>query len=188
MSEVQLDGSLRSRIVMPPTLHRGRAMEEAPLGTVCTSADGRHDLRFERDFPHPSEDVWRAVTSPRALGHWLSEAEVELRPTGRFRLQGQCNVDGEVLEVTPGTTLRWTWPHPEHPHSDVKITISRLGPARSRLTLVQTDLPAQYVLDIAAGWHTHLDALPKALLDERTPFDTERAAMHYRRYAATVRA
>ncbi len=70
----------------------------------------------------------------------------------------------------------------------MKITISRFDPARSRLTLVQTDLPLRYVLEVAAGWHTHLDALPQAILDQHTPFDVERAALHYRRYAAMVRS
>lgn len=163
-------------------------MEEGQLGQVRTAPDGLYDLLFERDLPHSSEEVWRAVTSPRVLGHWLSDAAVDLRPNGQFRLRGQCNVDGKVLEVAPGATLRWSWPHLEHPHSEVTITIARLGPTRSRLTLVQTGLPSQHVLGVAAGWHTHLDALPKAILDEPTPFDEERAVAHYRRYAAGWRA
>ncbi|WP_372782405.1 SRPBCC domain-containing protein [Phenylobacterium sp.] len=163
-------------------------MEEAPLGAVRTLPDGRNELRFERELPHPSQDVWRAVTSPLALGHWLSEAEVKLEPGGEFRLRGQCNVDGVILEVTPGSMLIWTWPHPDHPRSQVEITIVALDRERSRLTLVQTDLPTQHVPDVAAGWHTHLDALPTAILDKHTPFDAEQAAMHYRRYAAVWRA
>jgi uncharacterized protein YndB with AHSA1/START domain len=166
----------------------GRVMEEAQLGRVRATPDGRYDLYFERDLPHPPEAVWTAVTSPRALGHWLSDAEVDLRPEGRFRLCGQCDVEGKVLEVAQGETLRWSWPHLEHPDSEVRIAITGLGPSRSRLTLVQTSLPSQHVLGIAAGWHTHLDALPKALLDEPTPFDKARAAAHYRRYAAEWRA
>lgn len=163
-------------------------MEEAQLGQVRKTPDGRYELHFERDLPHSPEDVWRAVTSPRALGHWLSAADVDLRPDGQFRLQGQCNVEGKVLEVVPGATLRWSWPHPEHPESEVRMTITGLGPTTSRLTLVQTRLPAQHVLGVAAGWHTHLDAFPKAILDEPTPFDGKRAAAHYRRYAAEWRA
>ncbi len=162
-------------------------MEEAPLGSILASPDGRHELRFERELPHPPDEVWRAVTSATAIGRWLSQAEVELRPGGRFRLRGQCNVDGEVLEITEGALIRWTWPHPDHPSSEVKITISDVGGAASRVTLVQTDLPTEHVLEVAAGWHTHLDALRKAVLGEPTPFDVERAALHYRRYAAARR-
>lgn len=162
-------------------------MDEAPLASISTSPDGRHALRFEWDLPYAPEDVWMAVSSPERIGHWLSEAEVDLRPKGRFRLSGQCNVDGEVLEVTPPAVFRWTWPHPDHPSSEVKITVSKLDGQASHLTLAQTDLPKQHLLDVAAGWHTHLDALPKAILGERTPFDVERAARHYGRYAAVLR-
>jgi uncharacterized protein YndB with AHSA1/START domain len=90
------------------------------------------------------------------------------------------------LEVTPPAVFRWTWPDPEHPHSEVSITISKLEDGACHMTLVQTDLPRRYVLDVAAGWHTHLDALPRAILDERTPYDAERAVAHYRRYAAAL--
>lgn len=159
-------------------------MLEAPLGLVSVSPDGRHELRFERDLPYSPEDVWSAVSSPERIRHWLADAEVDPRPKGRFRLHGQCNVEGEVLEASPPAVLTWTWPHPEHPHSEVKITISNVRDEGCHLTLVQTDLPRRCVLDVAAGWHTHLDALPRAILDEHTPFNTEHAAVYYRRYAA----
>jgi uncharacterized protein YndB with AHSA1/START domain len=162
-------------------------MDEAQLASISTSPDGRHALRFERDLPYLPEDVWAAVSSPERIGYWLSEADVELRPKGRFRLSGQCDVDGEVLEVTPPAVFRWTWPHTDHPVSEVKITVSELHGEASHLTLAQTDLPARHLLDVAAGWHTHLDALPQAILGRRTPFDTGRAARHYRRYAAALR-
>ena len=163
-------------------------MEEAPLGAVSTSKDGRHELRFERDLPYAQDVVWRAVSAPAMIGHWLSEAEVELWPGGCFRLSGQCNVEGAVVEVAPPSVLRWTWPHPDHPSSEVRIGIRRLDEGACRVTLVQTDLPTRHLLDVAAGWHTHLDALAKAVAGERTAFDAERAAMHYRRYAAAFRA
>lgn len=163
-------------------------MDEAPLASISTSLDERHTLRFERELPYAPEDVWTAVSSPKGIGRWLSEADVEPWPKGHFRLCGQCNVDGKVLQVTPPTVLRWTWPHSDHPSSEVEITVSKLDGPKSHLTLTQTDLPSKHLLDVAAGWHTHLDALPHAILGERTPFDGERAARHYRKYAAAFRA
>jgi len=163
-------------------------MVEAPLASISTSKDGRHTLRFERDLPFAPEDVWAAVSSAERLALWLADADVELRARGRFRLRGQCHVDGEVLEVEPQALFRWTWPHPDHPASQVTITVSELDQGASHITLAQSDLPTQHLLDVAAGWHTHLDALPKALLGERTPFDPERAGRHYRAYATTLRA
>ena len=163
-------------------------MGHTPLGSVSTLSDGLHELRFERDLPYAPEAVWNAVTSPDRIGDWLSEAEVDLRPAGRFRLRGQCTVDGEVLEVSAPSSFKWTWPHADHPGSEVRITILKLGDDASRVTLVQSNLPARHLLDVAAGSHTHLDALPKAIVGERTPFDVDRAATLYRRYAAAIGA
>ncbi|WP_363200082.1 SRPBCC domain-containing protein [Phenylobacterium sp.] len=163
-------------------------MAEAPLGNISPCSDGRYTLTFERNLLHAQSQVWRAVTSEEHLGCWLSDAEIELRPHGRLRLRGQCNIDGEVLEVVPPALFRWTWPHPEHPTSEVQIAVAALAEAASRVTLVQTDLPKRHVLDVAAGWHTHLDALPAAVLGHRTPFKPDRAAAHYRRYSATLSA
>ena len=163
-------------------------MEEASLGLASASANGRHELLFERDLPFTPEDIWTTVSSAERIGLWLAEADVERRPKGHFRLRGQCNVNGVVLEAIPPAVLRWTWPHPDHPHSVVKITIAKLDDAASRLTLTQTDLPKRHLLDVAAGWHTHLDALPRAIAGKRTPFDTERAAEHHQRHATAFRA
>ncbi|HEX5378863.1 MAG TPA: SRPBCC domain-containing protein [Phenylobacterium sp.] len=161
-------------------------MAEAELGRISPSSDGRYTLIFERDLPHSQGNVWRAITAPELLGCWLSDAEVELRAGGRFRLSGQCNVEGEVLEVRAPDLFRWTWPHPDHPESEVEIALSAATPASSRVILSQTDLPKRHVLDVAAGWHTHLQALSMAVLGCRTPFDPERAAIHYRQYSTVL--
>ena len=74
-------------------------MGHTPLGSVSTLSDGLHELRFERDLQCAPDAVWNAVHSPDRLGDWHSEAELALRPASRFRLRGQCTVDGEVTEV-----------------------------------------------------------------------------------------
>lgn len=163
-------------------------MAEAPLGMISPGANDRYTLTFERDLPYSQTEVWRAVTSNEHLSCWLSDAEVELRPQGRIRLSGQCQVDGQILEVTPPSCIIWTWPHADHARSQVQIAIEAVGDAGSRLTLVQNDLPRRHVLDVAAGWHTHLDALPAAVLGEKTPFDPAGAAAHYRRYTERLTA
>jgi len=161
-------------------------MPEAPLGWISPCSDGRYKLTFERDLPNGPNEVWRAMTSEEYVACWLSEAEIELRPMGRLRLRGQCNVDGEVLEVQAPALFGWTWPHPDHPASEVHISIAALDLAASRVTLVQTNLPGRHILDVATGWHTHLDALPAAVLGSHTPFDAELAAINYRRYSASL--
>ena len=73
-------------------------MGHTPLGSVSTLSDGLHELRFERDLPYAPEAVWNAVTSPDRIGDWLSEAEVDLRLAGRFRLRGQDQATPTGLE------------------------------------------------------------------------------------------
>ncbi|WP_068876636.1 MULTISPECIES: SRPBCC domain-containing protein [unclassified Phenylobacterium] len=161
-------------------------MAEAGLGRIFSSSEGHYTLTFERDLPHSQGDVWRAITNADRVGCWLSDAEIELWPRGRLRLRGQCHVDGEVLVISAPALFRWTWPHPDHPGSEVEIRVSVLTEGASRVTLSQTELPKRHLLEVAAGWHTHLDALALAVLGVRTPFDPERAAMHFRRYSAVV--
>ena len=48
--------------------------------------DGRPSVRVEREYPHPIEKVWRAVTTPEHLGQWFpSPVEIDLRPGGQVR-------------------------------------------------------------------------------------------------------
>ncbi|OYU69640.1 MAG: hypothetical protein CFE28_06285 [Alphaproteobacteria bacterium PA2] len=161
-------------------------MEDLPLGIVSKTVDGSYELRFERDLPHAPHQVWKVISSQEGLARWLSEAAIELRPGGSFRLWGQCSVEGQVVEVKPHCLLSWTWPHPDHPLSEVRISLTEPSDGRSHITLVQTGLPQQHLLDVATGWHTHLDALPGAVVGRATQFDIKRAAMHYRTYAKAL--
>jgi uncharacterized protein YndB with AHSA1/START domain len=158
-------------------------MMEHPLGSASASSDDRFSLSFERSLPYAQAAVWTAVSTAAGIANWLALAEIDLRPHGRFRLSGKCNVEGEVLEVSAPRLLRWTWPHADHPWSEVNITVQPIGADASHLTLVQTGLLNRNLADVAAGWHTHLDALPAAVLGKHTAFDAAREAVHYRRYA-----
>jgi uncharacterized protein YndB with AHSA1/START domain len=162
-------------------------MEEHALGVATATGGARYDLTFRRDLPHPQLAVWAVATDPEMLGHWLADAEVDLRPGGHFRLRGQCNVEGQVLEVGAPSRFVWTWPHPDHPCSRVSITVSPLADGQSRLGLVQTEVPEAYLPGVAAGWHTHLDAVPAAISGQRTLYDPKRAAQHFRSYQAAFK-
>ena len=82
-----------------------------------------YDLVLERTLDAPSDLVWRAWTDPEHLKQWfaprpyqITEAELELRPGGIFRIRmvgpdgfdtGHGNA-GCVLEVVEGEKLVWT--------------------------------------------------------------------------------
>ena len=81
-------------------------------------------LRLSRRFAAPRERVFEAWTDPELLGIWWAaqpdweggEAEVDLRPGGRYRLamrdpaSGDVHtVVGEYREVRPPERLAYTW-------------------------------------------------------------------------------
>jgi uncharacterized protein YndB with AHSA1/START domain len=81
-------------------------------------------LRLERTFAAPPEAVFDAWTSPEVLRRWWAagpdwttpEAEVDLRPGGRYRLSmgnpetGDVHtVIGEYTEVDRPRRLAYTW-------------------------------------------------------------------------------
>jgi uncharacterized protein YndB with AHSA1/START domain len=157
-------------------------MEES-LGTVARTGE-TFEVTFERRLAKPLEKVWAAITVPERIADWLTEAEVELRLGGRFRLWFAADsyaVDGRIVELEPLRRLAWTWPDPLHPDSVVRFELASEG-AGTRLVLTQTALPAKQLSCVTGGWHTHLEGLPGAADGVRTPFSSEREAQILTRY------
>ena len=65
----------------------------------------------EREFPHPPEKLWRALTQPHLIEEWLMKNDFAPRVGHRFNLRGEWGgvLDCEVLEVEPYETLTYTW-------------------------------------------------------------------------------
>lgn len=90
-------------------------------------------IRKERFYAHPPEDVWAAITDPRALAEWLEPNNHQ--PVVGHKFQFRCDpgicgsgvTECEVLEVEAPRRLVWKWIHvprsPEHPPSS-PMTIS----------------------------------------------------------------
>ena len=81
-------------------------------------------LRLERTFPAPRDEVFRAWTEPVVLRRWWAAApgwegalaEVDVRVGGRYRLSmrdpetgAEHTVGGEYVEVDPPARLVYTW-------------------------------------------------------------------------------
>src|SRR4051794_29722964 len=76
--------------------------------------DGRFELRFTRELPHPVERVWRAITSPEGLSAWFPFDVVGERVSGaplRFTFrEGEAeDFTGEMVEFTPATAMELRW-------------------------------------------------------------------------------
>jgi uncharacterized protein YndB with AHSA1/START domain len=65
----------------------------------------------ERDFPHPPEKLWRALTQPHLIEAWLMKNDFAPTPGHRFNLRGDWGgvLDCEVLDVEPNRSLSYTW-------------------------------------------------------------------------------
>ena len=65
----------------------------------------------ERDFPHPPEKLWRALTQPHLIEEWLMKNDFKPVVGHSFNLRGDWGgvLDCEVLAVEPNRTLSYTW-------------------------------------------------------------------------------
>lgn len=68
----------------------------------------------EREFPHPPEKLWRALTQPHLIAEWLMKNDFLPAVGHRFNLRGDWGgvLDCEVLAVEPNRTLSYTWDFP----------------------------------------------------------------------------
>jgi uncharacterized protein YndB with AHSA1/START domain len=79
------------------------------------------EIVIEREYPHPVERVWRAVTDPELVPRWTATGRGG-RPVGfepvagnRFRFVGRPTpgwdgvVECEVLDVEEPSRLRFSW-------------------------------------------------------------------------------
>jgi len=88
----------------------------------------------EREFPHPPEKLWRALTQPHLIEEWLMKNDFVPQVGHRFQLKGEWGgtLDCEVLTLEPGRSLayRWDFDH-EDPAYGLKSVVT--------LTLTRTD-------------------------------------------------
>jgi uncharacterized protein YndB with AHSA1/START domain len=65
----------------------------------------------EREYPHPPEKLWRALTQPHLIEAWLMKNDFVPRVGHGFTLRGDWGgvLDCEVLTVEPNRTLAYNW-------------------------------------------------------------------------------
>jgi len=69
----------------------------------------------EREFPHPAEKVWRALTEGPLLEQWLMKNDFQPVVGRKFNFRAQPNphwngvTDCEVLAIDPNKRLSYTW-------------------------------------------------------------------------------
>ena len=64
----------------------------------------------ERDFAHPPEKLWRALTQPHLIEEWLMKNDFVPAVDHKFQLRGDWgHADCKVLQIDPNKTLSYTW-------------------------------------------------------------------------------
>jgi uncharacterized protein YndB with AHSA1/START domain len=71
----------------------------------------------EREFAHPPERIWRALTQPHLIEEWLMKNDFAPVVGHRFNMSGDWGgvLDCEILELEPNETLSYSW---NFSHSD----------------------------------------------------------------------
>ena len=85
-------------------------------------SDAARTLLIRRRYDAAVEDVWDACTNPERLNRWFLPVSGELRPGGRFSVQG--NASGEIMRCEPPRLLRVTWEYGEQPASQVELRLA----------------------------------------------------------------
>ncbi|MES2989632.1 MAG: SRPBCC domain-containing protein [Pseudomonadota bacterium] len=108
----------------------------------------------EREFAHPPEKIWRALTQPHLIADWLMENDFAPKVGHRFGLKAEWgSLTCEVLEVEPLETLAYTW-NTHDLRSQVTWTLAPSGKG-TLLRMEQTGFgPNQpnYYHGARAGW------------------------------------
>jgi|SRR5580658_267417 uncharacterized protein YndB with AHSA1/START domain len=74
-----------------------------------------HSVVIEKEMPHPSEKIWRALTQSPLIEKWLMNNDFQPVVGHRFSLRAtpvpnwNGVIDCEVLVVEPNSRLTYTW-------------------------------------------------------------------------------
>ncbi|MDP3898873.1 MAG: SRPBCC domain-containing protein [Mesorhizobium sp.] len=121
---------------------------------MSDAATDTRSVIVEREFAHPPEKIWRALTQPHLIEEWLMKNAFEPVVGHRFSFRADWGaVDCEVLAVEPHSMLTYTW------GDDVleSVVTWRLTPTRTGTHLrmeqsgFRTDQP-RYYGGARAGW------------------------------------
>ncbi len=80
-----------------------------------TASTELRSVVIEREVPFPAEKIWRALTQPHLIEEWLMKNDFVPVTGHRFNLRNQPRpdvnvvIDCQVIEVTPHTTLAYSW-------------------------------------------------------------------------------
>jgi uncharacterized protein YndB with AHSA1/START domain len=152
-------------------------------------------FRIERLLPGPIERLWAYLTEADKRAQWFAGGEMELRRGGTaaffFQHKNLAPVDEAVPDKmkqpaegmhAPATVLQVDAPRLLVIDWDGGEVTFELSPRRSNvlLSITHRELKTRgEMVDVAGGWHTHLDVLADRLANrDRQPFWSHNARLH----------
>jgi uncharacterized protein YndB with AHSA1/START domain len=142
-----------------------------PAGQVIVDGETA-TLSFERELPHPPEDVWEALTDPEQLAEWfMAKATIDGRAGGSVEMWtgvSQLHWTGRILVWQPPRVYEYEWnaePRAELPTGERSIVRWELEPkgAGTLLKLTHRRLTKGTARGFAPGTHAYLDRLAAQL-------------------------
>jgi uncharacterized protein YndB with AHSA1/START domain len=134
------------------------------------------EIKVQRDYAHPPERVWRALTEPEAMSAWLMASDFRPQVGHKFRFRAKPQpgwrgiVDCEVLEVDPPRRLSYTWQGDENGRTTIVTWVLEALPGGgTRLRLEHTGFRGLgglfHKLLLGSGWKGMLRSRLGTVLD-----------------------
>ena len=117
------------------------------VGSRVLDAGEARTVTISQAYDTDVEDLWDACTNPERIPRWFLPVTGELRPGGRYQLEG--NAGGEVLECEPPQRFTATWEF-GGAVSWIEVTITPEDD-RARLTLEHLALPDEHWGEFGPG-------------------------------------
>ena len=77
---------------------------------MTQTASETRTVVVEREFAHPPEKLWRALTQPHLIAEWLMKNDFAPKVDHRFKLEADWGVvDCQVQTLEPHRTLSYSW-------------------------------------------------------------------------------
>jgi uncharacterized protein YndB with AHSA1/START domain len=130
-------------------------------------------LKIQRILPGPIERVWAYLTESDLRRQWLAAGPMEMKVGATFELvwrndelsnppgqrppgfPAEQRMQSRITELDPPRRLAFSWQN----SGDVSFELEPQG-EKVLLTVIHRRLPDRnMMLNVGAGWHTHLDLL-----------------------------
>jgi uncharacterized protein YndB with AHSA1/START domain len=169
--------------------HQISSIERRVGGRTLEAGEAR-TVTISRVYDTPPEDLWDACTNPERISRWFLPISGDLRPGGRYALEG--NASGTIERCEPPHSLDATWEYGGGT-SWVELRLTPEPDGRTRFALehiahIDDDLWAQYGPGAAGvGWDQALIGLNLHLASgvepEREAVEAWQASDDGRRFA-----